>query len=121
MRTGKRAPAPPVIDVCPENPVIPRKPGRPRKNPTGASFAYVEQLARLGFSDTDIMRKLDITSRTWLRWLAEGDNRMTLRRTRAETELGAYQALQDQALNKRKVGALGLYIDRIESAHRKSR
>jgi hypothetical protein len=120
MRKGKKTPAPPPLDVCPENPIIKRKVGRPRKNPTGTDFAYVLQLVRLGFSDGDIKKKLDITDRTFLRWLAENDNRETLRRVRAETELAAYQALRDQAVVKRKVGALGLYLDRIEAAHRGS-
>jgi hypothetical protein len=42
-------------------------------------------------------------------------------KARAETELGAYQALYDEAIGRRKVGALGLYLDRIEAAHRGSK
>jgi hypothetical protein len=108
----------PPLDVCPENPVIKRKAGRPKKSPSG-DFRYVLQLVRLGFSDNDIKNKLDVTDRTWMRWLAENDNREQLKAWRAETELGAHQALYDQSINRRTVGALNLYLDRIEGAHRR--
>jgi hypothetical protein len=118
---GKSRTSVPPLDVSPDNPILARKRGRPRKNPTGTDFQYVLQLVRLGFSDIDIVKKLDVTKRTWLRWLAENDNRERLLKARADTELGAHQALYDEAVNRRKVGALNLYLDRIESAHRGSK
>lgn len=92
-------PAPVVVEEpCAESPIVKRRRGRPRKVP-GGEFRYCLKLAALGISDKGIREKLQISYRSWMRWLAEEDNRHQLQRVRSNALAQQDESMYRAALN----------------------
>ena len=90
----------------PENPVVKRL-GRPKK--MGHSFDRILSLAHVGKSNAQIRTIFDITSRTWTRYMNEGDNRARLAMKRLEGVDGVHEAMFNAAL-RGDVGAMSMYL-----------
>jgi hypothetical protein len=108
----------PVIDSPPENPIVKRKPGRPRKDECG--FNYVLGLARIGLSDAEIQKKLSMSRATWYRLLAQGANHEALNAIRVSGKDDVKSAIFERALHG-DVAACRLAISWLHESGRNSR
>jgi hypothetical protein len=115
---GRPPKALPVIDSPPENPVVKRKPGRPKKIDYG--FDYVLGLARIGLSDVEIATKLKLSKTTWFRYLADDGNREKLEAIRAAGKDDVKSAVYERAIHG-DVGAARLSMEWLREAGRNGR
>jgi hypothetical protein len=117
-RRGRPPKARPAVDAPPENPIIPRKSGRPRKLRYG--WNYVLDLAHVGLTDMQIRERLGMGRATWFKYLAEDSNREKLQAIRIAGKDDVRVAIYERACHG-DVGAARLALEWLSEAGRNSR